>query len=199
MPNEKSVTIGKYADKKPYNSIAPAANEELAPILVTKELMKDKSIIKDNMETWNIHGHRIPVAFAPIKAGTLDSWMKFFNAQIRTYIATGGTDDFLKENGHNDNLSYDKFLDDAESNEDDSGFDPGQTESLEDTVFLRMIISDLISEVNTINPKYGKILELLSKDYSKGQILDELRLGKSQGYADIKAAQAMAFSLYNRD
>ena len=64
MPNEKSVTIGKYADKKPYNSIAPAANEELAPILVTKELMKDKSIIKDNMETWNIHGHRIPVAFA---------------------------------------------------------------------------------------------------------------------------------------
>ena len=90
----------KYGNKKPYNNIPPAANEELALMLMTKEMFKDKSIIRDNIETWNINGHKIPVAFAPIQAGTLDNWMRFFNAQVRTYIATGGTEDFLKENGH---------------------------------------------------------------------------------------------------
>ncbi len=189
----------KYGNKKPYNNIAPAANEELAPILMTKEMFKDKSIIRDNIETWNIHGHKIPVAFAPIEAGTLDNWMKFFNAQVRTYIGTGGTSDFPKENGHEEDLSYDKFLDDAEGNEDSDGFDPGQTASLEDSVLLGIIIKDLISDVKKANPKYGRILELLGQNRTKGQILKELNLGKSQGYADINAAQAMARSLYYAD
>ena len=42
----------------------------------------------------------------------------------------------------------------------------------------------------------GRILDLICEDYTKGQILDELGLGKSQGYADIKAAQALAKKLY---
>ena len=50
-----------------------------------------------------------------------------------------------------------------------------------------------------INPKYGRILELLGQNRSKGQILEELNLGKSQGYADIKAAQKMARDLYYKD
>lgn len=189
----------KYGDKKPYNGIPPVADEELAPVLVTKKLKRDKSITKENMETWHINGHKIPVAFAPIKAGTLGSWMKFFNAQVRTYIATGGTDDFLKENGHEDDLSYDKFVDDAESDEDNSGFVPAQTESMENTVLLGIVIEDLIEEVAAINPKYGKIISLLSKSYKKSDILKELGLGKSQGYDDIKAAQALAYKLYHRD
>ena len=189
----------KYGNKKPYNNIPPAANEELAPMLMTKEMFKDKSIIRDNIETWNINGHKIPVAFAPIQAGTLDNWMRFFNAQVRTYIATGGTEDFLKENGHEDDLSYNKFQDDAEGDEDQSGFEPGETPSLEDTVLLGIIIKELIAEVKGINPKYGRILELLGQNRSKGQILEELNLGKSQGYADIKAAQKMARDLYYTD
>jgi len=189
----------KYGNKKPYNNIPPAADEELAPILMTKEMKKDKSIIADNVETWNIQGHKIPVAFAPIKAGTLDNWMKFFNAQVRTYIATGGTDDFLSENGHGDDLSYDKFVEDAESDEGSSGFEPAQTETIENTILLGIVIEDLIQEAEEIDPKYGRIIALLSKDRTKGDILKELRLGKSQGYEDIKAAQALAYKLYHRD
>ena len=41
----------KYGDKKSYNNVPPTADEELAHILVTKELLKDKSIDSDNMET----------------------------------------------------------------------------------------------------------------------------------------------------
>ncbi len=190
----------KYGDKKPYNNIPPAAAEELAPILVTKEVQKDPALIDDNIETWRIHGHRIPVAFAPIKAGILDGWMPFFWTQVRTYIATGGTSEFLNENGHEDDLSYDKFLEDAASDDENSkGFDPGQTASPEDTVLLGIIIDELINDVRAINPKYGRILELLGKNRTKWQILEELHLGKTQGYADIKATQKLAHDLYNRD
>lgn len=187
----------KYGNKKPYNNIPPAANEELAPILMTKEMFKDKSIIRDNIETWNINGHRIPVAFAPIKAGTLDSWMKFFNSQVRTYIATGGTSDFLKEKGHEDDLSYDKFTDDAKSDEDSSGFEPAQTESFEDTVLLGIVMEELITELSEKDSKYGKIIKLLDDGMTKKEILKELNLGKSQGYEDIKAAQEAAKKIYN--
>lgn len=189
----------KYGNKKPYNNIPPTAEEELAPILMTSEMFKDKSIIRDHIETWNIRGHKIPVAFAPIEACTLDSWMKFFNAQVRTYIGTSGTSDFPKENGHEDDLSYDKFGDDAEGDEDSDGFEPGQTASLEDSVLLGITIKDLIADVKRTNPKYGRILELLGQNRTKGQILKELNLGKSQGYADINTAQAMARSLYYAD
>ena len=92
-------------------------------------------------------------------------------------------------------LSLDQFMDEAVS-EDDKGFEPASPENLEETVMLRMIIQDLLKKIHEINPKYGRILDLICEDYTKGQILDELGLGKSQGYADIKAAQTLAKNLY---
>ena len=197
--NTSNVNQSKYGNKVPYNNVPPSADEELAPILVTAGIKKDPALIKDNIETWNIHGHKIPVAFAPVKIGTLDNWMKFFWSQVRTYIATGGTDEFLKENGHNEDLSYDKFLDDAESDENVQGFDPGKTESLEDSTLMYMIIDDLIKEVTDLNPKYGRILQLLYEGNTKGEILKILSLGKSQGYADISSAQKLAKELYDKN
>ena len=94
-----------------------------------------------------------------------------------------------------DVLSLDQFLEEA-SSEDGKGFEPASPENLEETVLLRMIINDLINQVHIINPKYGRILDLICEDYTKGQILEELHLGKSQGYADIKAAQDLAKKLY---
>lgn len=197
--NTRKVNQSKYGNKIPYNNVQPSVDEELAPILVTDGIRKDPALIKDNIETWNIHGHKIPVAFAPIKIGTLDNWIKFFWSQVRTYIATGGTDEFLKENGHNEDLSYDKFLDDAESDDTAHGFDPGKTEVLEDTTLMYMIIDDLIKEVATVNPKYGRILQLLYEGNTKGEILKLLGLGKSQGYTDINSAQKMVKELYNKN
>lgn len=85
---------------------------------------------------------------------------------------------------------------DEATSEDSKGFEPASSENLEETVMLRMIIQDLLKKIHEINPKYGRILDLICEDYTKGQILDELGLGKSQGYADIKAAQALAKKLY---
>lgn len=49
-----------------------------------------------------------------------------------------------------------------------------------------------------MNPKYGRVLELLAADYEKSEIVSELKLGKSQGYDIIKKAQVFAKELYNR-
>ena len=68
--------------------------------------------------------------------------------------------------------------------------------SLEDTAFLGMVIKDLISEVSQKNSKYGRILELIAQDCDKSEILTDLNLGKSQGYEDIKRAQAIAKELF---
>ena len=100
---------------------------------------------------------------------------------------------FIKERRFT--LSLDQFLEEA-SSEEGKGFEPASPENLEETVLLRMIINDLIKQVHIINPKYGRILDLICEDYTKGQILEELHLGKSQGYADIKAAQELAKKLY---
>lgn len=92
-------------------------------------------------------------------------------------------------------LSLDRFLEEAES-EESKGFELASSENLEENVILRIIIRDLIKQVHNINPKYGRILDLICKDFTKGEILEELNLGKSQGYADIKAAQTLARKLY---
>ena len=112
--------------------------------------------------------------------------IKSFYRDVREYFASFQTDD---------TLSLDQFLEEAES-EDGKGFEPASPENIEETVMLRMIIDDLLKQIYIINPKYGRILDLICEDYTKGQILEELHLGKSQGYADIKAAQELAKKLY---
>ena len=117
--------------------------------------------------------------------------MKFFWSSVRTHIA--------ELHGDPNVISYDKFLDDM-SEEGEGGYDPAQTESFENTTLLGMIIDDLIREVGEKNPRYGRILNLIKQDSTKGEILDalldEYGIKKTQAYAEIKAAQKLAKDLY---
>ena len=128
-------------------------------------------------------------------------WLKEMGFEIGDYITVSCEDGNTDVREHfasfksDDVLSLDQFMDEATS-EDSKGFEPASPENLEETVMLRMIIQDLLKKIHEINPKHGRILDLICEDYTKGQILDELGLGKSQGYADIKAAQALAKKLY---
>ncbi len=177
-----------YDNRRSYNNAPLKEGECLVPILVTWDTVKHFNMCTDNLETWHFSGRKVLVAFAPVKLSSKGSSMKFFWKDVHEYLAS------FKTEG---TLSYDQFLEDAES-EDGKGYDPAATTSLEDTALLRMIIDDLIRQVEEINPKYGRILELIKSDYSKGEILSELNLGKSQGYSDIKAAQKLAKDLYSR-
>ena len=175
-----------YDNRCSYNNLPLNPGECLVPIRVDWEMVKHFNMCQDNLETWHIGPNKVLVAFAPVKIEDKPAALKQFNADVREHFASFKTDDVL---------SLDQFMDEAAS-EDSKGFEPASPENLEETVMLRMIIQDLLKKIHEINPKYGRILDLICEDYTKGQILDELGLGKSQGYADIKAAQALAKKLY---
>lgn len=175
-----------YDNRRSYNNFPLLDGECLVPILVDREMVKHFNMCRDNLETWHIGPNKILVAFAPVAIESKAAAIKTFYRDVREYFASFHTDD---------TLSLDQFLEEAKS-EDSKGFELASSENLEENVILRIIIRDLIKQVHNINPKYGRILDLICEDYTKGQILDELHLGKSQGYADIKAAQTLARKLY---
>ena len=175
-----------YDNRRSYNNLPLHQGECLVPIRVDWEMVKHFNMCRENLETWHIGPNKVLVAFAPVATKNKSAAIKSFYRDVREYFASFQTDD---------TLSLDQFLEEAES-EDGKGFEPASPENLEETVMLRMIIDDLLKQIHIINPKYGRILDLICEDYTKGQILDELHLGKSQGYADIKAAQELAKKLY---
>jgi len=175
-----------YDNRRSYNNLPLHQGECLVPIRVDWEMVKHFNMCRDNLETWRIGPNKVLVAFAPVATENKAAAIKSFYRDVREYFASFQTDD---------TLSLDQFLEEAES-EDGKGFEPASPENLEETIMLRMIIDDLLKQIRIINPKYGRILDLICEDYTKGQILAELHLGKSQGYADIKAAQELAEKLY---
>lgn len=175
-----------YDNRRSYNNLPLFDGECLVPILVDWEMVKHFNMCRDNLETWHIGPNKVLVAFAPVAIESKATAIKTFYRDAREYFASFHTDD---------TLSLDQFLEEAES-EDSKGFELASSENLEGNVILRIIIRDLIKQVHNINPKYGRILELICKDFTKGEILEELSLGKSQGYTDIKAAQTLARKLY---
>ena len=175
-----------YDSRRSYNNLPLHQGECLVPIRVDWEMVKHFNMCRGNLETWHIGPNKVLVAFAPVAIESKEASIKAFYRDVREYFTSFHTDD---------TLSLDQFLEEAAS-EDGKGFEPASSENLEETVLLRMIINDLIKQVHIINPKYGRILDLICEDYTKGQILEELHLGKSQGYSDIRAAQELAKKLY---
>lgn len=175
-----------YDNRRSYNNFPLLDGECLVPILVDWEMVKHFNMCRDNLETWHIGPNKVLVAFAPVTIESKAAAIKTFYHDVREYFASFHTDD---------TLSLDWFLEGAES-EESKGFELASSENLEENVMLRMIIRDLIKQIHNINPKYGRILDLICKDFTKGEILAELNLCKSQGYADIKAAQTLARKLY---
>lgn len=175
-----------YDNRRSFNDLSLHPGECLVPIRVDLEIVKLFNMCRDNLETWHIGPNKVLVAFAPVAIESKEASIKAFYRDVREYFASFHTDDAL---------SLDQFLEEA-SSEDGKGFEPASSENLEETVILRMVIQDLLKKIHELNPKYGRILDLICEDYTKGQILEELHLGKSQGYADIKAAQELAKKLY---
>jgi hypothetical protein len=187
--------LTKYSDKRSYNNLPVPEGQYLAPFLVHNwDEVKAMNYHRESLETWHFSGIAVLVAFTPVTAEQFPGTMKLFWSDVRTYIADLKKDPNI--------LSYDKMLEDMMS-EDGNGYDPAQTESLENTTLLGLIIDDLIRQVREMNPRYGRILDLLKQEYTKGEILDvilkEYGIKKTQGYSEIKAAQKLAKDLYYAD
>lgn len=187
--------LTKYSDKCSYNNLPVPEGQYLAPFLVHNwDEVKAMNYHRENLETWHFSGIAVLVAFTPVTVKQFPGTIKFFWSDVRTYIAD------LKKDPNV--LSYDKMLEDMMA-EDSNSYDPAQTESLENSTLLGLIIDDLIHQVREMNPRYGRILDLLKQEYTKGEILDallsEYGIKKTQAYSEIKAAQKLAKDLYNAD
>ena len=156
--------LTKYSDKRSYTNLPVPEGQYLAPFLVHNwGEVKAMNYHRENLETWHFSGIVVLVAFTPVTAEQFTGTMKLFWSDVRTYIANLKKDPNI--------LSYDKMLEDMMS-EDGNGYDPAQTESLENTTLLGLIIDDLIRQVREMNPRYGRILDLLKQEYIKSEILD---------------------------
>ncbi len=187
---EIDVNYKDFSKRKPYNNIPCNSDEVLVPFVVTgKGLLTREHIDENNMETWNFKGHRIRVAFAPVKADKKDTYMKeFFNEQVSEY---------LKRHLRNDDLSLDTMRD-ALYAEDESGFDPTGTTQNEDDAFFGIWFQEYLEDLKYIDPKLARCIELLSQGCTKGEVIEELGLDKkkSQAYAYVKKAQFTAYEIY---
>jgi hypothetical protein len=193
-----------YDNKKSFNGIPPAAGETLVPFFVAWRMTKH-GINPKYVETWHIGGRKIPVAFTPVPIECKPAMMKMFWEDVRNYIASGCSPDFCSgdqppENGHESDLSLDKFIDDSQNdNDDDSGFEPPSDENLEETVMLAAMLDQLVDETTKFNPLYGEILRMLKNGCTKGEIADVLPLGKSQAYSRVKEAQELAKKFFGKE
>ena len=127
-----------FSNRAPFNNIPAKADEELVPVVLTKEMketLKPLGFDSENVETWTFpHGKKVPVVFVPNKKGIMDVYMKFFNSEVERYLKH-------KEEVKSEDLSLDKFLEDI----DDEEFDPTGTTALEDEAFLMQVFDMLLS------------------------------------------------------
>ena len=216
---DKELTVKDYSNKKSFNDLPCKDDEVLIPFLAHKEIKNSSLCNPNNLETWNFNGKKVVVGFMQIKKVNAVKMMEFFWEDVNQYMKEksrkkrcyvsndkGVLIRCPKEkkcencplNGNPNvitsmKLSLHKIMDDINSS-DGNSYDPSS--GTEDIIYLRRIIFELIQEVKITNEKYARILELLYEGYEKKEILEKLSLGKSQGYVDIKRAQAMIKQMY---
>lgn len=195
---EKNEFYRDFSNRPSFNGVACRADEVLAPVVVDddyRDYLKELGLKWDNIETWRFpHSNGgVPVAFIPVKADEKERTMKYFNGQVDRYLKR-----FTKTKW--DELeSIDAMLD-AALDDDKKGYDPTGTTANEDSAFLDMVFKMLIEELNGLDENYGRIIALLADGFDKGEILNQIDLGKgkTQGYAFISKAQKLAKELYEK-
>ena len=182
-------TPDRYKSEKPYNDVPCEPNQVLAPFVIRdKEMRQSKDISPNNLKTFKFSGKSVLVGFVPVNIEDFYNVVKIFNMDVKEYLNR-----YTKCN----DLSLDEILDKMSSNEE-VGFDPTGVDSHEEIIMMLETISELIEEVERRNKKYGQILRLIyeNMDIAKQDIISTLGMKKTQGYAAIKKAQAMAKEVY---
>ena len=191
-----------YDNKRSFNGGAPTEGETLIPFFVSRD-MKESYVNSENMETWHIAGKKIPVAFAPAAIESKPAMLKMFWEDVRNYIASGCDPNFCPgdqppEIGHGADLSLDKLREDMED-DDSNGFEPASDENVEQNVLLALMVDQLMDETTERSPIHGEILNMLKEDYTNGEIVDALPVGKSQAYSRIKEVQKLAREFFGKE
>ena len=193
---EKDKNYRDFGNRTSFNGRPCRPNHELVPFVLNDEVRKDcinAGLKEDYVESWTIGKTEVPVAFAPVPKGQKEDNMKEFFKDIKRYI----TDNAEDSSG---DASLDEIMEKIYG-EDESAWDPTGTTYYDDLQLGLSVIEMLIDDIAAKNPIMGHIIRLLSEGYQKKKILEMVKLGKgkTQGYAFIDKAQALARDLYNKN
>ena len=193
---EKDKNYRDFGNRTSFNGRPCRPDQELVPFILNDEVRKDcinAGLKEDYVENWTIGKTEVPVAFAPVPKGHKADNMKEFFRDIKRYI----TDNAEDSSG---DASLDEIMEKVYL-EDESAWDPTGTTCYDDLQLGLSVIEMLIDDVAAKNPVMGQIIRLLSEGYNKKEILEIVKLnkGKTQGYAFIDKAQALARDLYNKN
>lgn len=193
---EKDKNYRDFGNRTSFNGRPCRPNQELVPFVLNDEVRKDcinAGLKEDYVESWTIGKTEVPVAFAPVPKGQKEDNMKEFFKDIKRYI----TDNAEDSSG---DASLDEIMEKIYG-EDESAWDPTGTTYYDDLQLGLSVIEMLIDDIAAKNPIMGHIIRLLSEGYQKKEILEMVKLGKgkTQGYAFIDKAQALARDLYNKN
>lgn len=186
-----------FSNRTSFNGTPYSSSEELIPAVLTKELittLKPMGLNFEYAETWTFpHGKKVPVIFIPHKKGMIESYMKFFNKEVESYLKHN-------EDKLSGDLSLEAFMEDI-YDEDSNGFDPTGTTENEDIAMFWMTMEMLIDDLTKLDKNMGKIMRLIIDGYAKKEILEKVHLekGKTQGYAFIEKTQQLAKELYYKN
>ena len=199
--SKKDKNYRDFSNRTAYNGYHLLKGEILVPAVLNDEMkdtLKEYNLNYDNAETWHLrNGKRIPVVFIPTKdtPDAITKAIKVFNIEAKRYLT--GSDEWSCGD-----VSLDKLRED-EKDEDRKGYDPTASTKNEDNAFTLLVLRDLIDDLNKLDKRMGKIIELLYDDAMKKDILQTVDLGKgkTQGYTFIgktqKAAQKLYIDQYN--
>ena len=80
---------------------------------------------------------------------------------------------------------------------EENGEIPSEKNSQEETVDLVNLFFQLLDVLRKKDPQCANIISLLMREYTHGEIISQLGMGKSQGYEKIKKAQTIFKSMYD--
>lgn len=191
-----------FGTRKPFDGVSPKPGETLVPVFVSSSMLHS-GIDTEALETWHIGKCGILVGFVAAPEDRKEAMMKMFNEDVRNYIACGCPWDFCpgdkpSERGHDDDLSFDRMIDDVMS-EDGTSFEPAANDDPAATAVLSDMLDQLMEEVSEKNPLFGDILAMLTEGSEKAAIVTSLPLGKSQAYKSVKDVQSLARAFFGDD
>lgn len=222
--NKKSINDVPVADNE---ILVPIFAEEIASNyrqdLRDGLIHKGEGINLDNLETWHLGGRKILVGFVAVSKDHAEGAVKQFWDEVNSYIEAtrkkrclisdgkGGfkrcprekSCDCCKEETFTSyELSLDEFME-VKEGDDEGSWDPTGTDPADEPdsiVALRITLSELISDLMSLDPTMAKCISLLSQGYEKKEVIEELNLNvkKTQAYAFVEKCQKKAKEIYDK-
>lgn len=196
---EKSANTADKTKKRPYrdfssyrsyNDIPCREGEKMVPFFTTYKDAVERGFNMENLETWNIRGHKILVGFTPAEESLFDEMIRVFNQDVHEAI--------INYKHYSKNLSLDKMQDDI-LDEDGSDQDLTGTTEMEEVARVEMGVGMLIEYYYSAGEsRKARCIQMLAAGYTKEEIhmflLSEVK--KSRAYEFIKKTQEEGYRLY---